>query len=70
LDTHHAYLLRCWQESARQLDGTTAWRFSLLRVGSDEEPRGFASLDALFAHLYCDLEEKADLVSITAETNS
>jgi hypothetical protein len=42
-----AYLLRLWQVRS---DKEATWRASLVSPGSDE-PRGFASLDDLFAFL-------------------
>lgn len=42
--TYRAFLLRCWREAG-------AWRFCLVEPGDRETERGFASLEALVAHL-------------------
>ena len=52
---YHAYLLRCWQESD---SGESAWRFTLVGVGEEHTPKGFASLEDLFAYLRAELENK------------
>ncbi len=49
-----AYLLRCWEAADRGSDLLPAWRYSLEDPHSGER-RGFASLDALVAHLRADL---------------
>ena len=49
-----AYLLRCWEAADRGSDLLPAWRYSLEDPHSGAR-RGFASLDALVAHLRADL---------------
>ena len=49
-----AYLLRCWETSDRGSDLLPAWRYSLEDPHSGER-RGFASFEALVAHLRADL---------------
>ena len=49
---YRAFLLRCWQEEA---DGGAPWRFTLVGVGEEHAPKGFASLEDLTAFLREDL---------------
>ena len=53
---YRAYLLRCWQE---EVDGESLWRFTLVGVGEEHAPKGFASLEDLFSHLRAELENNA-----------
>jgi hypothetical protein len=45
----HAFLLRCWKEP--DAGGELAWRFSLVCINGKQEKKGFASLEAVVAHL-------------------
>ncbi len=46
--SYTAFLLRCWQE---ETNGEPAWRFTLVQLGDKGSKHGFASLEALSAHL-------------------
>jgi hypothetical protein len=54
--TYRTFLLRCWREAGAGPDGQTTWRFCLVEPGNGETERGFASLEALLAHLRQELE--------------
>ena len=54
-----AYLLRCWEAPDRGSDLLPAWRYSLEDPHSGER-RGFATFEALVAHLRVDLGLDAD----------
>ena len=54
--TYRAFLLRCWREAGAGPGGTAAWRFCLVEPGNGETERGFASLEALLAHLRRELK--------------
>jgi hypothetical protein len=54
--TYRAFLLRCWQETGTGPGGQPTWRFCLVEPGDGETERGFASLEALLAHLRQELE--------------
>jgi hypothetical protein len=54
--TYRAFLLRCWREAGAGPSGQATWRFSLVEPGNGETERGFASLEALLAHLRQELE--------------
>jgi hypothetical protein len=54
--TYRAFLLRCWREAGAGPDGQATWRFCLVEPGNGETERGFASLEALLAHLRQELE--------------
>ena len=54
--TYRAFLLRCWREAGAGPGGQAVWRFSLVEPGNGETERGFASLEALLAHLRQELE--------------
>jgi hypothetical protein len=54
--TYRAFLLRCWWEAGAGPDSLAAWRFCLVEPGDGETERGFASLEALVAHLRQELE--------------
>ena len=51
-EAYRAYLLRCWQE---EVGGEPLWRFTLVGVGEEHAPKGFASLEDLTAFLREDL---------------
>lgn len=51
---YRAYLLRCWQE---EVGGEALWRFTLVGVGEEHAPKGFASLEDLTAFLREDLSK-------------
>lgn len=52
-----AYLIRCWQEYNAQPD-VPRWRFSVEEVLHERKRWGFEDLDALFAFLRAELEDK------------
>lgn len=54
---YRAFLLRCWREAGAEPGGQAAWRFCLVEPGNGETERGFASLEALLAHLRQELED-------------
>jgi len=54
--TYRAFLLRCWREAGAGPSGQATWRFCLEEPGDGETERGFASLEALLAHLRQELE--------------
>ena len=54
--TYRAFLLRCWREAEAGPGGQATWRFCLVEPGDGETERGFASLEALLAHLRQKLE--------------
>jgi hypothetical protein len=54
--TYRAFLLRCWREAGTGPGGQATWRFCLVEPGNGETARGFASLEALVAHLRQELE--------------
>ena len=56
-DHHRAYLVRSWEEGARDPDEASRWRFSVEEVLHERRRRGFDSLEALIAFLR---EELAD----------
>jgi len=56
---YRAFLLRCWQEVGGGPDGEPVWRFRLVQPDDQGSGRGFASLDALVAHLREELERGA-----------
>jgi hypothetical protein len=53
---YRAFLLRCWRETEAEPGGQAAWRFCLVEPGNGETKRGFASLEALLAYLWQELE--------------
>ena len=56
-DHHRAYLLRCWQEGARDAGAIPRWRFSVEEVLHERQRRGFDGLEALIAFLREELAE-------------
>jgi hypothetical protein len=54
--TYRSFLLRCWRETGTGPGGQATWRFCLVEPGDGETERGFASLEALVAHLRRELE--------------
>jgi len=50
-DHHRAYLVRCWQEGARDPGETRRRRFSVEEVLHERQGRGFDSLEALIKFL-------------------
>ena len=53
--SYRAYLLRCWQEKQVESSGLPTWRFTLVRVGTNQAARGFASLENLTNYLQMEL---------------
>ena len=58
--TYRAFILRMWvEEGDLQTPATVSWRFSLERIGQqDETPparRGFASVEELLAYLQTEM---------------
>ena len=54
--TYRTFLLRCWREAGAGPDGQATWRFCLVEPGNGGTELGFASLEALLAHLRQELE--------------
>ena len=54
--SYRAFLLRCWREAGAGPDAPGQWRFCLVEPGDGETERGFATLEALLAHLHRELE--------------
>ncbi len=48
--SYQSYLLRAWQE-ADVTDRHLIWRFSLEKIGEEDQRHGFSSLQALMAFL-------------------
>ncbi len=56
---YHAYLLRCWRESATP-GGEGSWRFSIEGLAPQRQRRGFGSLQALAEYIKMELGDEGE----------
>lgn len=54
-----AFLLRCWVEEEQGADQTPVWRFTLVKLNTNQRKRGFAHLSELFAYLTDEIASQA-----------
>ncbi len=60
MQTHRAFVLRCWCEGETPPDGHPDWRFSLIEIGGEQRPQGFANLQRLVAFLTSEVIGQAE----------
>jgi hypothetical protein len=53
---YRAFLLRCWQEKA---DGSSVWRFTLVKINGGQSKHGFAGMEELVDYLNAELNINA-----------
>lgn len=58
--SHHAYLLRCWQEGDTGTGGNLHWRFVVEEVLHERRSKGFSSLEEVMAFLQDALSASED----------
>ena len=64
--SYQSYLLRAWQE-ADVTDRHLIWRFSLEKIGEEDQRHGFSSLQALMAFLEEQVEGAGIEINSTME---
>lgn len=48
---YRSFLVRCWQERMASAQGDAVWRFSVMRVGSDDPRHAIGCLEDLAEYL-------------------